>query len=296
MRAIWSRYKRPVLCLLLLLLPFLFFYSNAKKKGKINFFDKIIIQISAPIQNLFNASFKFFDGLWKDYIYLQDMKAENERLKKELKLLKEKQNFLASAASQNQRLNRLLGLKTSRPKLRLIPAQVVARSASPYFRVLRIRIKYHKGEQIKRGMPVINAEGVVGRINRTVGNYADVRLLADAASSIYILVQGSRATGFLQGRGEPNTYRCRIEYLSRKDRVNIGDKVVTSGLGKEYPFPKGLAAGKISHVIRSQYGIHQEVVVTPSVDFSKIEELFIVTGSENSSLPPLTGTTGKKAK
>jgi rod shape-determining protein MreC len=65
-----------------------------------------------------------------------------------------------------------------------------------------------------------------------------------------------------------------FQYALRKDEVNIGDKIVASGL--DGVFPRGMPIGEVSGVVRRAAGIFQEVSVTPYVDFEKIEEVLVL--------------------
>jgi len=117
-------------------------------------------------------------------------------------------------------------------------------------------------------------EGVVGRINRTAGKSSDVLLLVDPRSALDIIVPRTGGRGILRGKSGENGYRCSIEYLTRGNAAEVGDKVVTSGLGGA--FPRDLAVGKITAVLPGAVGLFQEVEVTPDVDFARLSEVLVV--------------------
>jgi rod shape-determining protein MreC len=103
---------------------------------------------------------------------------------------------------------------------------------------------------------------------------AKVLLIIDHNSTIAVLIQRSRSRGILEGRTED---LCELKYVTRTGDVKKGDTVISSGLGGFYP--KGILVGRVSKVEKRKYGIFQKVMVIPSVDFSRVEEVFIVTGS-----------------
>jgi rod shape-determining protein MreC len=276
MRAFWARHKTKILGVLLLSLPIVFFYVHSKHERDLNAFDRIVLRISSPIQEATRWVTEGLLDLWEDYLYLRDQRRANGRLAAEVRRLRELEVRSTELEAENARLRKLLGFHRATGTVRKVAAQVIARSTSPYFRVHRIRIDAGARSGLERGMPVVTAEGVVGRIHRAYGSYADVQLLADPESTVDVIVQGSRATGFLKGRGEANNYRCRIEYLSLPDLVREGEAVVTSGVGVGNRFPKGLLVGKVSHVVRKQFAVAQEVDVIPAVDFGKVEEVFVL--------------------
>jgi rod shape-determining protein MreC len=85
------------------------------------------------------------------------------------------------------------------------------------------------------------------------------------------VVQQTRAHGIIKGDTEG---RCQLNYVSRKEAVNIGDAVVSSGL--DGVFAKGLLIGKVTDIVRNKSGIFQDIEVSPFVDFDKIEEVLVV--------------------
>ena len=101
--------------------------------------------------------------------------------------------------------------------------------------------------------------------------YAKVLLIIDQNSAVDGLVQRTRSRGVIQG--DPSG-ECNFKYVLRKHNVIMGDTVVSSGL--DGVFPKGLRIGQVSEITKLNAGIFQEIIVTPYVDFEKLEEVLIV--------------------
>ena len=72
--------------------------------------------------------------------------------------------------------------------------------------------------------------------------------------------------------------------MQRTDEVEVGDLLVTSGVGRR--FPKGIPVATVTHVVKRDFGMYQEVIATPTVDFSRLEEVLIVTSVPASRTPP----------
>jgi len=286
MGALWGKYKKAIVSMLLLGLPLLFFYVNAKKVQELNFFDRFVLQISSPIQEATRWAVDGVYDLWEDYVYLREQNKTNNALRRELSRVRGVTARLPHVEAENERLKKMLDFHRVTPTIQKVAARVIARSTSPYFRVYRITIDAGGAAGIKKGMPVVTGDGVVGRVHSVFGGKADVMLLADPESSIDVVVQGTRATGFLRGRGESNNYRSRIEHLSLGDVVREGDVIVTSGIGEGNRFPKGLVVGNVSHVVRKQFAVSQEVDVIPAVAFSKVEEVFVLKSGAGVFVPP----------
>src|SRR5262249_46704992 len=90
-----------------------------------------------------------------------------------------------------------------------------------------------------------------------------------------VVVQRTGARGFVRGTGDETKYALNVEYVQRTDEVEVGDLLVTSGVGRR--FPKGIPVGTVTQVIKRDFGIYQQVIATPAVDFSRLEEVLIVT-------------------
>ena len=127
---------------------------------------------------------------------------------------------------------------------------------------------------VQPGMPVINARGLVGRVQKVYRDYSDVLLVSDPQSSIDVLIPATGGRGLLNGVANDDSYFCDIEYLEEGKAVKVGDLVVTSGLGKF--FPEGLIVGEIASVDEARHGLYQKVQVKPAVDFSSLHSVLIL--------------------
>jgi rod shape-determining protein MreC len=150
-------------------------------------------------------------------------------------------------------------------------------------------VTVNKGETngVKKGMAVISPEGVVGQILKTAPYHSTVLLITDYNSALDSIIQRTRAKAIVEGIGEN---LCQLKYLLRSEDVMIGDVVVTSGLGGN--FPKGLMVGEIRKVDKKEHGIFQHAELVPSVDLTKLEEVLIIAESP----PPQQEEKGKKVK
>jgi rod shape-determining protein MreC len=111
----------------------------------------------------------------------------------------------------------------------------------------------------------------VGLVTATSQNAAKTMLLLDRQSAIDGIVQRSRARGIARGRG---TDQLAFEFVVRGGDVRVGDVVITSGLGGV--FPKGLRIGEIVGVSDSAGQLLQTATLQPSVDFGRLEQVFVM--------------------
>jgi rod shape-determining protein MreC len=205
-----------------------------------------------------------------------DLAAENDDLREEVARLREEKSRLIGVLQENSRLRELVGFQTKHPEFELVPARVVGRDISPYFRVLRLKLE--STAELEPRQPVIVASGVVGQIHEVYGEFAEVIIVSDPRSRIDSVSQRNRAPGIVEGLGHERDYLARVAYLNQKDEVRDGDVMVTGGKGGV--FPKELVLGTVTEVETAQRGLFQEVRLEPAVDFSRIEEVFVITGTK----------------
>ena len=149
---------------------------------------------------------------------------------------------------------------------------------------------------IMTNMAVVNGSGLVGRVYEVGYNYAKVLSIIDPRSSVATLVGRTRDNGMLQGETQSNSdsAECYMYYLPNIGNVKIGDSIYTSGLDSR--FPKGLYVGTVTAISRSQETADKYVVVSPAVQFSSIEEVFVLreqVETAGESLPAVPTATPK---
>jgi rod shape-determining protein MreC len=120
-------------------------------------------------------------------------------------------------------------------------------------------------------MAVVNAGGVVGRLVSVSPNYAKVLLIIDQNSAVDCIIQRSREKGIVKGF---TLKICKLDYVVKTSDVVVGDKVITSGMGRV--FPKGLPVGEVIGVGSRPGEFFKDIKIRPMVDFSKLEELLVI--------------------
>jgi len=203
---------------------------------------------------------------WGDYLALQTVRSDNERLQQEVSRLQIALQQERAHAQQSRSLERLLELR-SQTELATMAAGVIAGSASPDFRTLTVDKGTNDG--LRPDMAVIAPSGVVGRIITPGARAAKVQLLIDRNAAAGALVERSRAQGVAVGTGTD----LRLNYVSGTADVTVGDVVVTSGIDGIYP--KGFVVGQIESVERGG-GAFGVIAVRPAVDFSSLEGVLVV--------------------
>lgn len=196
----------------------------------------------------------------------------NEQLKLEvakLKILSQRHDELLE---ENNRLREMVGYKMRAPFKQLIAAHVIKRSAAMWWNTLII----DKGSEdgIEPDRAVLTDAGLVGKTGRVTANMAEVVLLTDELCRVAAMVEGTREKGILSGeRGAfTSTPDLRLRFLSRNGEIAPGMNVLSSGDGGV--FPAKLLLGRVK--VFENKDIAGEAVVEPAVDFSKLEDVFVV--------------------
>jgi rod shape-determining protein MreC len=271
------RYRDFAIVLLALAVPFWFLRASMRDPKHASGPDRIIVRIATPVQYFAATMARALSNLWGDYIYLVDVKQDNARQASDNARLRERVRKLEAAEQENRRLRRLLDLKTS-VKADVVSAQVIGKNTNEFFRVVRVTLD-REARDIGPNLPVLSADGVVGTTLKIAGDTVDVRLVVDAGSAVDVIVQRTGARGILRGTGDESKYTCDVQYVQRTDEVEPGDLFVTSGVGRR--FPKGIPVATVTQVTKRDFGIYQQVIATPAVDFSRLEEVLIVTTAPN---------------
>jgi len=261
------RFRRPILVFVLILVALLFYSANLRRGGTSTFFERSVLQLTSPLHKGLDVVWKGAADIWSHYLWLVETEQVNEHLVEENSLLKADLDRFEEVRLANDRLRRLLDFKEEF-QLPTLPAQVISEDASSWFRT--VVIDKGSGDGVAEGMPVVVAEGVVGRTIRVAAHQSTVLLITDASSAVASLVQDNRTRGICRGEGVQLT----LDFALRLAEIEVGDRIVTSGTGGV--FPKGLLVGSVSQVSKGDYGLFQAVSVTPSVDFSRLEEVLVL--------------------
>jgi len=217
------------------------------------------------------------DGMSEFFTTLHELgtlRRENEALRGLADRLMIENVRLKEAEAENENLRRLLQFTRANPHQEYRAAEVIGRvigrDPSSFLFYLAIDVGSEQG--IEPGMPVVTDKGLVGRIAEVGFACSKVLLIIDARSSVNALVQSSRASGVVEGVVGGGLV---MRYISQDQPVSVGDVVLTSGLGGN--FPKGLVIGQVVAVHQQDIEMFQQAQVRPTVDFSRLERVLVIT-------------------
>jgi len=269
---LFRRYSLPIFIVLLLLFALVLMSLRTKQRKGVELFDALLMEISFPFQKAATLVIKTVQGTFQHYVFLVNLERENRMLKEKIAQLQEENHRMNEIKLANERLRQLLQFREKNSPS-MIGAEVIGRDPSFWFKSVMI----DKGERdgVKKGMAVISPRGVIGQVLKIAPHYATVLLITDYNSAVDCVVERSRAKAIVEGKGEN---RCQLKYLLRAEEVAVGDVVITSGLGGN--FPKGLMVGEVKKVDKKGHGVFQYAELVPSVDMTRLEEVFVVMEQE----------------
>ena len=128
--------------------------------------------------------------------------------------------------------------------------------------------------------PVVNAEGLVGRVVAAGGGYAKVQIVTDRASAVGAMIERTRRQGIVRGAGGD---LLELDYVPLQADVQPGDRIVTAGIDGIYP--RGIAIGVVRRVEPGPQLFHR-IEVIPEVDFASLDHVFLLPAEQ---LPALSG-------
>jgi rod shape-determining protein MreC len=251
------------------LVALLYIFSlNFRPVDRMDYLQRGIVEVIAPISKSFQVTVRAVKNVYEEYLALRKTHEANAQLREQITRLQTQLTEYHEAYLENQRLRRLLDFRTA-VRAEAIPAQVVMHDPSGWFQTLVV----DKGAQdgVRADMPVVNDEGVVGRIMDVSERYSRVVLITDPANAIDGMIERNRMRGVLAGK---DANSCYLKYIRGNFDVQMGDLIITSG--KDGVFPKGLRLGRIKGVRKDPVALFQTVEVEPVVRLGSLEEVLIL--------------------
>lgn len=220
---------------------------------------------------------------------LVSAREQNKILKEKLTSLLQEKEKLQETISESKRLKRILNYQEETP-YELVSARVVGWTPSLFSSALLIDKGINQG--FEKDTPVVawqeggnpqnpgvapmkserlNGMAVVGRISESGPDMSKVLLITDSNSELAAMVQRSREKGVIAGTGERSLL---LKYLSPTADLEIGDLIITSGMGRI--FPAGLVIGSVEEVLRGVGGLEKRARVVPRVNINQLEDIQII--------------------
>jgi rod shape-determining protein MreC len=280
-REISSTSQVAVACLSLFLASLFLTAYSSRNPAIARIGNALVLEIVTPISSAAEFVARGISSGWHRYVFLANTAKENEALRGRMSELERDVARAGEFERENLRLRALLQVGAEN-RVQGVAASIIGGDSSGWVRGVVVNKGSSSG--IREGMAVIHAQGVVGQVVSVASDSARVLLVSDHASGVDVLLQDSRAHGVVEGAGDQV---CELKFVTKDVKVKEGDVVITSGMDSVYP--KGIVLGRVSQIAQAQGALFQTIEVKPAVDFSKLEEVLIVSArplSEPSQVGP----------
>jgi len=241
-----------------------------------NRFSLVFIEIQTWIFTRYGA-FQDLVTAPRDIVSLRqrnaDLEAQVSQLQAQLIELQQRVN-------ETEILAALVDFSRSNPESTYKAASVIGRDPSPFLHY--IIINRGSNDDIRRGMPVVTNQGLVGRVDAVIADAARVQLITDPASSVNVFLQNAETSAILYGSV---TGDISLDLISQNVTVQPGDLILTSGLGGGYP--ADLIIGQVISLRTLEFELFQQATVQPAVDFSRLEIVLVITNFRPVDITPL---------
>jgi rod shape-determining protein MreC len=211
------------------------------------------------------------------------LRSRNAELESELARLQTQVIELQQQVTETQILSALVDFSRANPENTYRAAAVIGRDPSPFLHYIIINRGSNDG--IRRGMPVVTNQGLIGRVDAVISNGSRVMLITDPASQVNVRLQNSKIEAMLSGSVTGN---LSLDMVSQDVTIESGDVVLTSGLGGGYP--PDLLVGQVLNVRKRDYELFQQASVQPVVDFTQLQIVLVITNFRPVDISPLLPT------
>lgn len=229
----------------------------------------MIFSVAYPFQKVFYLGSHKVGNTINFLGSISELKKENESLIIENNKLASEVAMLSSQKNENETLREQLNL-APRDKFNLKSSFIIGQD--PQGLGTWVMIDKGSDDGIASGMPVIVSEGIlIGKTDEVYPDSTKIDLLTSPTSTINAVDLETGARGVVRGEFGLGVV---LDMVSQTDSLNVGDTIVTSGLGSN--MPKGLLVGRIQDVKPTDDKLFQQAIITPRVKYSKLDTAFVL--------------------
>lgn len=229
--------------------------------------------VEAPIY----AANDNFDSIIK----LQNVSNENKALRENVLSIGRLQAEMEELETKNKNLQDMLDFKSQNSNLKLIPSQVVFRDVDRWNTTLKLNVG--SDDNIKVNDAVVVPQGYIGRVESVTAKTSVVRLLisTDVNNKVAakIMLEDGISVQAIVDSYNVEERAFELSLLETSDKIEVGNKVVTSGAGGV--IPGGILVGEVRSLEASVNKLENQILVKSSVNFAAIEDVFVVVGENN---------------
>lgn len=230
--------------------------------------------ITTPIRNGISSLAGWAEGIYNYSFQYQELQEENQRLKKEIADLEAAAREGEADSQENQRFRELLGLRQKRRDFVFESATITARSTTNWASTLTLSKGSEQG--VAAGDCVVDEAGnLVGIIDEAGSNWSTMITVVDANLEMGAVIARTESPALLEGDFTLMAQKkLKLTYLPENTELLTGDRVLTSGMGGNYP--SGLVVGTIDSIHTDASGMSRYAIITPTANLDSLIQVFII--------------------
>ena len=272
MRGILKNKPLIIMLIAILLLGILAFVTSADRS--VSWIESTLGSVIQPVQSFAAKASNGIISFVQKVFETSDADKELEQLQVRMAQLEQAADENAKLKAENERLKKLLNYVETLENYEYVTAVVTGNSQGVWFETFTINAGRNKG--IEKDMPVVCAEGLIGRVIEVGANWSKVTAIIDPSSEVSVMVERTRDIGVVRGSfSATSDNQLELYFLPSGFDLVPGDKIVTSGMSSI--FPKTITVGTVSEVTRrSAEGSQSNAIIEPAVDFGHLEEVLVL--------------------
>jgi len=238
-------------------------------------FEDAVGMFLMPFQKLYHNVQKGANIFWAGFTELGDLREELQRVRKKVQTYDNINDEFIVLKKENIRLRQILNLQ-DRISYDSFPATIISKDPDNWFRTIII----NRGDNscgIRKNMPVISfyeeEKIVFGKVIEVKGSVSRILPIISKDMKLGVMFQESHIPGLLTG-SSLNSDLCIMDFISNSAKICFGDIIVTSGMGGI--FPPGIQVGTVVKFFVIESKAFQRAIIKPIIDYSKIEEVFVI--------------------
>lgn len=264
---IYSRHRPYALLAAVVMVQVLMLAFQIKREHDVRLIRYWAVSLMTPVERAGTWMGSKVGGVWSGYVDLREAHRQNEQLKSQVDQLRIRNHELETQAGEAARLETLLNFRDAHPDAPMLAAQVIGASADPTSHTLFVNRGEH--DHVRRNLPVITPDGVVGKIVEVFPSASQVLLINDKEGAVGALFFDSRTQGIVKGTGDSEPH---MDYVSNDEKVQPGEEIVTSGMDRI--FPKGFPIGVVESAAPGNP--FQNIRVKTAVRLDRLEDVLIL--------------------
>jgi rod shape-determining protein MreC len=278
-----------VACALILLTA----YFGEGTGGGLHAIQRGALAVFSPIESVASDAVKPFRDLFGWFGDTFHAKSENKNLMKEVRDLRTQVAQLSGQAQTAKQLAKIQALDGNANLDSMSPVNARVVIANPTLWYSTVNINRGSGDGVHVNDPVINGDGLVGIVTKTVSDAAQVLLITDPQNGVSARMADTGVPGFVQTGSPGNPNDLLMQRLPRNATPHVGEMVVTAGTSTPaYPtfFPPHIPIGEVTKVNPDELDASQQIHIRPYANMHNLDVVQVLTKpSTRSTGPTLTG-------